>query len=373
MAGVAKVIVRTYCAVSGMHDCSYHSGCAALGSRAHSLLHTLLHSLTTNNEPIPKMINVEEVEKELLSVSDLQTWSEAEGLLAEHTQNIPAAWQLPAYSCYAVGEDEKVTIPAVAAMGCLQKSIIYVDDVLDNEPDALYRTMGAGRVANFAMGLQAVSVLLLNRCPVAVERRAAAQQTLARLALQTAAGQELDVQNIQDEAAYWRLVQRKSVPYYAEGFRLGAQLGGATRSQEKLLAELGGLFGEIIQIHDDLEDAFAVPAKPDWQRRQNNLLILYGVTAESPQRTRFLELVQSVADESCLHEAQQLLVQSGALSYAVYQAAVRERQAHDLLQRAELPRPAPPLVELFTRHRTPMIRFLEDAGVEAPESLFAMA
>lgn len=336
----------------------------------------LYFSFQSPKDNLPKdnlvdMINFEQVEKEITSIAGLQVWPEVDTILAEHKESVPSAWQLPAYSCYAVGEDETAAAPAVAAMGCLQKSIIFIDDILDDEPDGLYQQMGVGRTANLSMALHAASLLLLDRCNVAVERRDIAKQTLSQLAMQTSVGQEMDVQNIEDESDYWRVVQGKSVPFYAEGFRLGAQLWGTTDEQVDVLGEIGGLFGEIIQIHDDLEDAFAVPAKPDWERQQNNLLILYGISAEYPQRSRFLELAQGASELSNLQEAQQILIQSGAVSYAIYQAVVRENRVHELLQQAQLPRPEP-ITELFTRHRTPLVHFLQDVGVEAPSELFAM-
>ncbi len=56
---------------------------------------------------------------------------------------------------------------------------------------------------------------------------------------------------------------------------------------------LGVRFGEIIQIMDDLDDAFQSPAKPDWQRQDNNLAILYAKTADHPAQAQFLDSVGS--------------------------------------------------------------------------------
>jgi geranylgeranyl pyrophosphate synthase len=262
-------------------------------------------------------------------------------------------------------------MPAVAALGCVQKSIILVDDMLDGEAEALYIQMGTGRAANFALVLQAAAFALLDQCSVPVARRQLAQQTLARLALQTAAGQELDVQDVLNEDAYWRVVRAKSAPFYAEALRMGAQLTGSDTATENAFSQIGGIFGEVIQIHDDLEDAFAVPAKPDWTRQQNNLLILYGTVADYAERDRFVALCAKAADEVHLREAQQLLLQSGAVSYAVYQAMQREQQAQALLEQIAPPDPTP-ITELFVRHRTPFIHFLKEVGVDSPETLFAI-
>lgn len=315
---------------------------------------------------------VEQIHDLINSETGLQYWPETDLLLADYAERIPTSWRLPGYVCAALGQPWEAVTPAVAGLGCVQKSIIVVDDMLDMETDALYTKMGHGRAANFALALQAAGLRLVEQCSVPSARRLLAQQTLISLALQTAKGQEMDVQDISGEEAYWRLVRAKSAPYYAEAFRMGAQLAGADASVAETLACVGTLFGEIIQIHDDLEDAFAVPAKPDWERQQNNLLILYGTTVDHPERDRFIQLCMEIEKGDNLQEAQQLLVQSGAVSYGIYQALHREQQAQRLLEEVAPPNPEP-ITELFLRYRAPFTQFLQEIGVDSPETYFAMA
>jgi len=59
------------------------------------------------------------------------------------------------------------------------------------------------------------------------------------------------------------------------------------------LTKVGALVGETQQLHDDLDDALAVPAQPDWRRPRNNLLTLYALTVDHPERERFIELLKA--------------------------------------------------------------------------------
>ena len=102
---------------------------------------------------------------------------------------------------------------------------------------------------------------------------------LAQAALGTAFGQDLDVQNLRGEANYWRVVGAKSTPFYGAALQLGAVLGGASLDTGKALYDFGVSLGEMIQVFDDLMDAFQSPANPDWSEGRNNLAILYATTA----------------------------------------------------------------------------------------------
>lgn len=65
------------------------------------------------------------------------------------------------------------------------------------------------------------------------------------------------------------------------------------------------LFGELIQIRDDLFDAFQTPANPDWTLGRSSMLTLYARTAEHPDRARFVDLLPRIDDPQSLREAQQ--------------------------------------------------------------------
>jgi geranylgeranyl pyrophosphate synthase len=276
---------------------------------------------------------------------------------------------LPALACQAVGGDETVTLPAVAAMACLQVSIILADDMLDQDPRGQHHRMGGGRAANLALAFQAAAFALIGRAPLAADRRAAALAALAQAALVTAAGQELDVRNLTGEENYWRVVRAKSTPFYGLALQLGALAAGADAAVVQGLFDLGIVFGEIIQLYDDLVDAFETPANPDWGEGRNNLAILYAGTADHPQRDRFLRLRPAAADPQILEDAQRILIECGAVSFCAYQIVRRQRAGRERLERLALADPAP-LREMLDRQAQPLAAWLAGLGVSLPSALF---
>jgi len=274
----------------------------------------------------------------VLRVPGLARWSEVESFFPDTQEEVRLDWQLPGIACAAVGGDFVATFPAMAALACIQVSIILVDDMLDEEPEGAHHRFGIGRTANMALALQAAGALLVEECGVAAPYRAAAAHALNRMALTTAAGQELDVRNLKGEENYWQVVRAKSTPFYGTGLEIGALLGGGSRQMAEVMYNVGVLFGEAIQIYDDVEDAFQSPANSDWIQGRNNLALLYGLTADYPQKGEFLRLKSQTKDLNALHQAQQLLIESGAVSYCAFQLLQRHAAAKKYLDGVDLRR-----------------------------------
>jgi geranylgeranyl pyrophosphate synthase len=313
-------------------------------------------------------ITLDRIKSVLLGLPELAAWPEAAGLFETEEDRVRLDWRLPALACRAVGGDETATLSAVVAMACLQISIILADDMLDQDPRGTYRRLGSGRAANLALAFQAAALTLVGQTPVPAERRAAASAALARAALTTACGQELDVQNLHGEENYWRVVRTKSTPFYGVGLQIGALLAGAGPEITQGLYDFGVLVGEIIQVYDDLMDAFQSPANPDWREGRNNLALLYALTVAHSQRERFAALLARVDDLRVLEEAQQILIGSGAVSYCVYQLIHRYRAACDLLDRLPLADPAL-LAGLLAQQMRPLARWLCTIGLAIPPEL----
>jgi geranylgeranyl pyrophosphate synthase len=157
--------------------------------------------------------------------------------------------------------------------------------------------------------------------------------------LTTALGQFWDVQPPADESAYWRIVRTKSSPFFGAALHLGALFGGASEGVAAKLERVGSLYGEMIQIHDDLSDTLASPAGPDWIEGRSPLPILFAESVDHPDRSRFLKLRQETADEGALREAQEILIRCGAVSYCVDQLLRRNQAAQEALREIALVRP----------------------------------
>jgi geranylgeranyl diphosphate synthase type I len=273
----------------------------------------------------------------LLTFPIFDRWEEMRTILQRAASTRPRDWQLPLVACRAVGASAGKAVPAAAALACAQISIILVDDMLDNDPRGEYRRIGRGRASNYALAFQAAGIEALGKSHASPAIRMAALESLNRMMIATASGQELDVQNPADEASYWRVVENKSAPFYGCAIHLGAILAEAGEEITSSLERLGRSYGEMIQIHDDLNDAMAVPANADWLQKRKPLPVLFALTVEHPDRERFIELYTDISTGNALQEAQQILIRCGALSYCVDQLLRRYQNAQELLNGIPLP------------------------------------
>src|SRR3990170_2910272 len=210
----------------------------------------------------------EDIQACILALPEVAAWPEMAGTFERSSSTPHSDWSLPGMACQAVGGDEAAAIP--------------------------------GPAANLALAWQAAAFRLVEQAHVSVERRSAVVASLAGMALTTALGQQWDAQNLAGEDNYWKVVRAKSTPFYAAALHVGALLGGAEAGVADGLRGVGVLIGEVIQIQDDLLDAFQTPANPDWRQGRNNLLLLYALTAQHPAHTQFLELLSRIDDPPAL-------------------------------------------------------------------------
>jgi geranylgeranyl pyrophosphate synthase len=180
--------------------------------------------------------------------------------------------------------------------------------------------------------------------------------------LETAFGQQLDLQQAEDEETYWQLVQTKSSPFFSAAFYIGALVGGASEETACQFEELGRLYGEMIQIHDDLNDVMTTPADPDWLQGRSPLPILFAQVVAHPERERFVELRQIAAEPAALAEAQAILIRCGAVSYCVDQLIRRYHAAQGVLGGIRLVQDQE-LANLFESLVEPIWKLLEEVGV----------
>lgn len=273
----------------------------------------------------------------LLPFQMFSEWHEMESILRRSASTRPRDWNLPIGLCEAVGESPEKALPASAALACAQLSIILADDMLDDDPRGEYHRIGYGRASNFALAFQAAGVdaLLESRSNSKVKTEAV--NSLNQMMLKTAFGQELDVKNPEDEKSYWQVVEYKSAPFYGCAFYLGAVFAEANSKIADRVKRVGELYGEMIQIHDDLNDTLAVPANPDWLQERKPLPILFAQIVTHPEREKFTTLCRNISSEGALQEAQDILIRCGAVSYCVDQLLHRHKTAQILLDEISLP------------------------------------
>ncbi|MFY9823051.1 MAG: polyprenyl synthetase family protein [Thermoanaerobaculia bacterium] len=314
-------------------------------------------------------MDFEAMKKRARDLREIAQWPQALEMIDRpvHRES-GSVWEYPGAACQAVGGLESDALPAAAAVFLSVVSIHLVDDMLDDDPRGDYRRIGAGTVANLALAFQAAGHLLLEQAEVKAEVRAALQASFAAMSLATCYGQGLDAKELTSEEEYWRVVENKTPPLFGEALRMGALLGGATSETAELLARVGRALGLFVQVNDDMTDAMAVPARADWQRRHNNLLILYGLTAGHAERDEFAALSARTEDPEALDAAQKILLRSGALSFSTLKLIEISRQIQKLLGSVTLKNPAP-LDRIVEFHLKPLHLLLERAGVEEPALL----
>jgi len=302
------------------------------------------------------------------ALSEVAAWPEIAGFIERVEREPRPDWKLPSLACRAVGGEVSLAIVGAAAIACMQASIILVDDILDDDPRGEHLRSGSGPTANLALGFQAVAFRLVEQMAVGPDRRAGITSSLAWLAFTTALGQHWDVQNLTDEESYWKVVRAKSTPFYGAALHIGALLGGAEQEAATGLRNFGVLLGEIVQICDDLDDAFEIPANPDWKQGRNNLAVLYARTADHPDRARFIELASQTDDPQALRAAQQILIRCGSVSYCVYHILRRYQRGRQLVDGLPLADPSP-MMELLSSQRLALVRLLKASGAEIPLDL----
>jgi len=297
----------------------------------------------------------------LFDLPTVKEWPEVRDLLERASLRRPYYWQLPVIACEAVGGKGGQALPGMAAIACLHTSILLLDDMLDADPKGEYHHLGQPATANMAAALQAIGLEAIAHSEQPPAIKLAILQRLNQMVLTTALGQNWDVQNPQTEAAYWRVVHTKSAPFFGTALAIGALLGGTATETAEQIEELGGLYGEMIQIQDDVSDVMETPANPDWLMGRSPLSVLYAQVVSHPDRAQFLKLRQTIADPDALAEAQLILIRCGAISYAIDQLLRRYAKAQKAL--ADLPRSCQDKLEtMFDAAMNPVQELFVAAG-----------
>ena len=290
-------------------------------------------------------------------------WPEMQAILRRAAVHKDPNWELPVLACRATGGNAQDAIAAAAAVACLQISIILIDDILDHDPRGEHHRLGLPVTLNLAAAFQSAASLALTTSQASSAAIYGALQSLGEIGLLTAFGQHLDAQNLADEESYWQVVKTKSAPFFGGAFEIGALLGGAEAALAHQLKSFGQLYGEIIQIYDDLRDTLATPASPDWMQGRWPLPILYAATMTHLGRTRFCELKSAWADPAALREAQDILIRCGAVSYCVHAILTRCAEAEQMLDTTTLAH-RDPLDRLLLDLRRPVENLLATVAIE---------
>ena len=81
----------------------------------------------------------------------LENWPDLNDLFEKTASKEHYGWVLCKASFLGLGGNPEHLIPIVAAYGCMQTSILLVDDLLDKDPNGMQHKIGIGNTANWAL------------------------------------------------------------------------------------------------------------------------------------------------------------------------------------------------------------------------------
>jgi geranylgeranyl pyrophosphate synthase len=313
-------------------------------------------------------MDIEDVKRQVTSLPEVADWPAILAIFERQVARPHQVWEWPLRACRAVGGDESVVAGGSAAILCMILSILLVDDMLDQDPRGEHLKIGDAMAANYSFAFQSIAFRVIANTPVDAGRRAAVMDSLAQMALTMAYGQDLDARNLTGEENYWKVTHAKSSSYFGTAMHIGAILGKANPKTVERLRQLGAITGDAVQIHDDIQDAMETPANPDWKQGRNNLLFLYALTADHPDRDRFKTLRSQVDDPDALRAAQQILIKSGAVSYAMYHLSQSYLAARKILKDTPLADPDS-LRTVLDEYIVPLIHLLKKLGIAVPPEI----
>ena len=293
---------------------------------------------------------------------EIGSWAQAEKIFQAAASRKPGYWLMPERACEAVGGAQEQAIPAILAVGCAHVGILLVDDMLDDDPRGEYHRIGMPAASNLACFLQAAALQAVLHCSPDPVVRSMAVDHFNQMFLSTAFGQFLDVQAPSTESAYWKVAKTKSSPFFGAALLLGALAGGAGVDSAEQLRSLGCLYGEMIQIQDDMHDSMETPANPDWIQDRSPLPILFASIVRHPEQKRFLDLKEQVSGPDALQEAQDILIRCGAISYCADQLLRKYETGKEILRSIPLS-DEKPIASLLDEIIAPVQKLLEAGEV----------
>lgn len=313
----------------------------------------------------------QQILKDFLSIPQVRTWVEMRRIFSRLASEKPAHWLLPQQICEAVGGNKLDAIPSLLAVACSHISIIMVDDMLDSDPRGEYLKVGEAAAANMASALQSAALVSIARCEMNARSRLTALESINEMFLATTLGQYWDVQARDiDEAMYWKIAKSKSSPFFGLAFHLGALIGGASIPLAACIKDLGKVYGEMIQLHDDLHDTMEASANPDWVEGRSPLPILFARLVDHPERARFEEIFpQAASSPQLLEEAQGILIRCGAVSYCVHHLLKRHEKVKRILSGLSLKRSVV-MKKIFDEVTQPVFQLFDEvnpAATSAPQ------
>lgn len=257
-------------------------------------------------------------------------------------------WARDAASAFGDGDAARMMFEPMSAF---IEGIRIADDIQDREPVCLATEIGVDRALEIEEGAYAIGMQLIADLPLRDDAWRAAAASLGRGLRETAIGQEIEAEG---DREFWEVVDRKTAPLAATALEIGALAAGASPERAAALTALAIPFGRLLQIGDDCIDALS-PGTVDWRTPRRNLLMLYALSG--PRGAEVEELLAHGDDRERLRDAQRIIVQDGALAYALHAQAATLTGIEGMLETLALP-DAEPFRRRIAKERASAARLL---------------
>ena len=225
-----------------------------------------------------------------------------------------------------------------AVVEFIHTATLLHDDVVD-ESDLRRGRRTANAVWGNAASVLVGDFLYSRSFQLMVElQRMEVMQILADTTNRIAEGEVLQLLHIRnpdtDEAAYLRVIERKTAVLFAAATRLGALLAGATPAQCEAMDAFGLNLGYAFQIADDVLDysadasALGKNLGDDLAEGKATLPLIHAIAHSAPDTAARLRTIVEAGNVEALDEVIAAITATGGLDYS------RER-AMDFARRAE--------------------------------------
>jgi len=224
----------------------------------------------------------------------------------------------------------------------IHTSTLLHDDVVDESDlrrgrstaNALWGNAPSVLVGDFLYSRSFQLMVELNRMEV--------MQILADTTNRIAEGEVLQLLHVHnpdtDEAAYLRVIERKTAVLFAAGTRLGALASGASAQVQQRLYDYGMQLGFAFQIADDVLDYAAEPTLlgknlgDDLTEGKATLPLIHAMAHSDPTtRTRLRQIIEQ-GDAAAMPEVLAAIRATGGLDYSRQRAAEYAATAELALQ-----------------------------------------
>ena len=254
---------------------------------------------------------------------------------------------LPGVCCQAAGGHTEWADDLAAAWILFYSAAHLMDKIQDqDQPDPWWQDLGPGIALSAATGLFFSASMALNQLTQNPQANSAAVDIIDnfnRNLLMMASGQYGELTGPpQSLDQYWVRAEAKSGIFFALACRNGARLATTNAGKLSGFHNAGNQIGLLIQILDDLEDILPIPGSNVAGQRKElaySLPAVYTLTVSSSDvREQLKTLLGSArSDPVSAQEVIDLINQSGATTYVLFELNRISHEAHKAIHSAALP------------------------------------